>query len=168
MQLDVLLERWGFEFSSAEEALVGYLQGRQAVDRAGCLDTPTAKGSRSRGAGVGALRSFFRVHSLSFRAGTPAARHARSPVRAAFRPDGASRQMRRWGERQSAAAGRGRELKRPVSCAWRYASRCPVVSSGPRAVMSVPPLLRRRWLNHESQARREGLPRLIGCSAGCR
>lgn len=105
--------RGGNSISHWREALVGYLQGRQAVDRAGCLDTPTAKGSRPRGAGVGALRSFS-VSTLFLleRALLPlVTREAPSGLH--FAPTGLRGRCGAGGRGESAAAGRRRRAQTP-------------------------------------------------------
>jgi hypothetical protein len=97
--------------------LIGYLQlGEQAADRAGCLDTPPR---RAPGNGVlpEPFASFWTRptgHGASRMSGHHMPLRARSPVRAAECPGGASRHTRRQGE----AAPPGvvtRKLPRPVS-----------------------------------------------------
>ena len=86
-------------------------EGRAGSRSRGVLGHPSREGLLVRGACAGALRSFFDARASS-RAGSPAA-HARGPVRAAIRPDGASRLTRRRGEGSAAASGREKHLYAP-------------------------------------------------------
>jgi hypothetical protein len=88
------------------EVLISYLQGEAGSGSSGVFRHPTAKGSRSRGAGFGALRFFLE--------GAPAARDHAKPRPGCVSPRQGFAADAALGQGESAAAGRGSKAKRPV------------------------------------------------------